>query len=136
VRIPILHAARAASGRCVSTAMLTAVIACMPKTHSVAGVGSPRAASPTIEVTNDRYDYVVVYLIHSGARFELGVVPATSRRTFTPSASQLGTGAVVTLGAGPRGAAMYKVTLPLALLPGSKASWTVRERWIEEPVVR
>ena len=133
--IATLDAACSLSTRSVSTAALLAVIACASP-HSLTRVGSPPAGATTIEVTNDRYDYVVVYLIHSGARFELGVVPAMSRRTFTPSASQLGTGAVVTLGAGPRGAAMYKVTLPLALFPGSKASWTVRERWIEEPVVR
>jgi len=136
VRIVTIHAACAAIGRCVSTAMLITVIACMPKTHSGGGVAPLSAAPPTIEVTNDRYDFVVVYLIHSGARFELGVVPAMSRHTFTPNAAQLGTGVDVTLGAGPRGVAMNYVTLPLALLPGHNATWTVRERWTEEPVVR
>jgi len=133
--IATLDAACSLSTRSVSTAALLAVIACASP-HSLTRVGSPPAGATTIEVTNDRYDYVVVYIVHSGVRFELGVVPALSRRTFTPSASQLGSGVVLTLGEGPRGAAMDQVTLPLALLPGSRASWTVREKWIEQPVVR
>ena len=135
MRIPIPHVACAASVRLVSTATLLVVIACT-SARAVSGVGSLRAGPPAIEVTNDRYDYVVVYLIHSGVRVELGVVPATSRRTFTPTSSQLGTDPLVALGAGPRGAAMDQVSIPLALRPGSNASWTLRERWIEQPVVR
>jgi len=125
----------AVRGRYISMATLLAAIACT-STRAATGVGALRAGTPAIEVTNDRLDYVVVYIIHSGVRFKLGVVPAMSRRTFTPTRSQLGTGAVVTLGAGRRGGAMDQVTLPLALLPGSNASWAVRERWIEQPVVR
>ena len=135
MRITTVHAACAVRSCLVSTVTLVAVIACA-STHAVSGVGSLRAAPPAIEVTNDRYDYVVVYLIHSGLRVELGVVPATSRRTFTPTSSQLGTDPLVALGAGPRGAAMDQVSIPLALRPGSNARWTLRERWIEQPVVR
>ena len=69
--------------RWISTATLLAAIACTSP-RAITGVGSPRAAAPAIEVTNDRLDYVVVYVIHSGVRFKLGVVPAMSRRTFTP----------------------------------------------------
>jgi len=125
----------AVCGRCILTATLLAATACA-STHAVPGVASLRAAAPVIEVTNDRLDYVVVYVIHSGVRFKLGVVPAMGRRTFTPTRSQLGTGALVTLGAGRRDGVVDQVTLPLTLLPGSDASWIVRERWIEQPVVR
>ena len=125
----------AVRGRCISTATLLAAIACTSP-RAITGVGSPRAAPPAIEVTNDQLEYVVVYIIHSGVRFKLGVVPAMSRRTFTPTRSQLGTGGVVTLGAGRRGGAMDQVTQPLSLLPGNNAIWIVRERWIEQPVVR
>ena len=121
--------------RCISTATLLATIACT-STHPINDVGSARAATPAIEVTNDRLEYVVVYIIHSGVRFKLGDVPAMSRRTFKPTRSQLGTGGVVTLGAGRREGAIDQVTQPLSLLPGSNASWIVRARWIEQPVVR
>jgi hypothetical protein len=121
--------------RCISTATLLATIACT-STHPINDVGSARAATPAIEVTNDRLEYVVVYIIHSGVRFKLGVVPAMARRTFTPTRAQLGTGGVVTLGAGRRDGAIDQVTQPLSLLPGSNASWIVRARWIEQPVVR
>ena len=117
------------------TAALLTLIACT-STRSVTGVGSLRASTPAVEVTNDRFDYVVVYAIHSGGRFELGVVPAMSRRTFTLSRQQLGTGTVVMLGAGRRGAAMDQITLPLPLLAGGNASWTVRDGWIDQPIVR
>jgi len=130
-----VHPMCAVRCRWISTATLLAAIACTSP-RAITGVGSPRAAAPAIEVTNDRLDYVVVYVIHSGVRFKLGVVPAMSRRTFTPTRSQLGTGGVVTLGAGRRDGAMDQVTQPLSLLPGSSASWIVRERWIEQPVVR
>jgi len=116
-------------------ATLLAAIACTSP-RPITDVGSTRAATPVIEVTNDRLEYVVVYIIHSGVRFKLGDVPAMSRRTFTPTRSQLGTGGVVTLGAGRREGAIDQVTQPLSLLPGSNASWTVRARWIEQPVVR
>ena len=125
----------AVRGPCISTAALLAAIACTSP-RAITGVGSPRAAPPAIEVTNDRLDYVVVYVIHSGVRFKLGVVPAMARRTFTPTRAQLGTGGVVTLGAGRRDGAIDQVTQPLSLLPGSNASWIVRARWIEQPVVR
>jgi hypothetical protein len=135
VRIAVLHAACSVGARRASTAALLALIACT-STRSVTRVGSLRASTPAIEVTNDRIDYVVVYVIHSGERFELGVVPAMSRRTFRPSRSQLGTDAVVSLGAGRRGVAMDQLTLPLPLLAGSNTSWTVRDVGIEQPIVR
>src|SRR5262245_35182270 len=114
MRFATLAAACAVSVRCISAGALLALGGCTSP-HPVTGVGSLGAAPPTIEVTNDRYAYVVLYIVHSGVRFELGVVPALSRRTFTPSASQLGPGVMVTLGEGPRGGAMDQVTLPLAL---------------------
>jgi len=120
----------------VGAVTLLAVIACT-STRPVGGVGSLRAATSAIEVTNDRFDYVVVYVIDRGTRIELGVVPAMSSRTFTPSPAQVSTGAAVSLGAGHRGAAMNQVTQPLHLLPGRIASWTIPDgNRVEQPIVR
>lgn len=133
---PRIAARRAAALLC-PTATLFAVIACT-STRPVACVGSLRAAPPAIEVRNDRFDDVVVYVIRSGMPFELGVVPAVSRRVFTPSETELGAGAELSFGAGRRGAAMDQVTQPLHFLsPGRIASWTVGTgSRVEQPIVR
>ena len=100
-------------------------------------VGALRAGTPAIEVRNDRFEYVVVYVVQSGMRIELGVVPAMSRRTFLPNESQLRTDAVMSLGVGPRGAAMDQLTLSLHLRSGSIANWTIHDgAWVEQPIVR
>jgi hypothetical protein len=101
------------------------------RTNSLEGRGA------VIEVRNDEFDDMVVYLFRGATRIPLGVVPGLSRRTLNVDAPRLGGGSSVVLGAGMRGAPIKRVTAPFDLAPGRIATWVLRARGeAEEPVVR
>jgi hypothetical protein len=90
-----------------------------------------------VEIRNDEFEDVVVYLIRGGTPIPLGVVPGVSRRAFPVREAELGNGGGVELGAGRRGGPIHRVTSPFDLAPGRIATWIVRtgDR-VEQPVVR
>jgi hypothetical protein len=135
VRVPNLPA-RAEFMRLASTATLFTTMACTA-TRTTAGAGSVLGAAAVVEVRNDRFDDLVIYLIRGGTHTELGVTPGVSRRTFVLRPADLGSSGAVVLGAAKRGVPMEQITAPFDLAPGRTASWAVRAgARTEEPVVR
>lgn len=115
-------------------ASMILLAACAPRTG--VGMAALRGHGAIVEVRNDGFDDLVVYLIRGGTPIELGVAPGASRRAFSLTPTELGAGAVV-LGAGKRGAQMEQVTTPFDLAPGRTATWAIRFGGrTEEPIVR
>ena len=134
MRIPI-PPARAIGMRRLSTVALLALSACAPTRGP--GVSALQGKGAVVEVRNDRFDDVVVYLIRGGTQIELGVAPGASRRTFTLSPSQLGNGGGVVLAAGKRGVPMDDITGQFDLAPGRIATWAIRVGTrTDQPLVR
>ena len=129
---------RSARTRLVSAvlAALTSLSACV---HSSGTPGEVplRGHGAVIEVRNDEFDDVIVYLIRGGTPIPLGVVPGLKRRAFAVSESQLAEGAGIALGIGRRGEPFQRATMQFDLAPGRSATWIVRagDR-VEQPIVR
>ena len=126
--------------RCAVRALVSMVVlaasACAGSNRG-AGTASLRARGALVEVRNDEFDDVVVYLIRSGTPIPLGVVSGNSRRAFGLQDSQLGSGSGVALGVAKRGEPMVRVTAAFELPPGRIATWVVRSgNRNEQPVVR
>jgi len=101
------------------------------------GTASLPAHGAVIEVRNDEFDDLVVYLIRGGTRIPLGVVSGNSRRAFGLQNAQLGIGAGVALGVAKRGESISRRTPAFELPPGRIATWVVRRgNEQEQPVVR
>ena len=135
VPIPILCRMCVVRDRRVSVTPLLAVIACMSP-HPIAISTSRPEAVARLEVWNDRFDDVVIYVIRNRTPIELGVAPAPSHRTFALSNATLGSGGAIALGIGQRGGLLQQTTAPFDLFPGRVASWTIRGGpRVEHPVV-
>lgn len=133
IPIPRAHGTRA---RLLSTAALVALTACAPARHA-SDVSALQGKGAIIEVRNDRFDDIVVYLIRSGTPIELGVAPAFSRRAFAVGPGWLGGGGPVALGAGKRGAPIELITSAFDLAPGRITDWAIRVGGrTDQPVVR
>ena len=101
------------------------------------GTASLHARAAIVEVRNDEFDDLVVYLIRSGTPIQLGVVSGNSRRAFGLQNAQLGIGAGVALGVAKRGEPISRRTAAFELPPGRIATWVVRRGNEQElPVVR
>jgi hypothetical protein len=121
---------------CAALAILMVVSACARSTGT-SGAFPLRGHGAVVEVRNDEFDDVVVYLIRGGTPIPLGVVPGLTRRTFGVSESQLADGGAIALGAGARGGPVQRSTSPFDLVPGRIATWIVRAgNRVEQPVVR
>ena len=96
-----------------------------------------RSAAAVVEVRNDRFDDLVIYLIRGGTHIELGVAPGASRRVFSLRPAELGSGGAVMLGAAKRGVPLEQITAPFDLAPGRIASWAIRVGTrTEQPILR
>ena len=101
------------------------------------GTASLPAHGAIVEVRNDEFDDLVVYLIRGGTPIPLGVVAGNSRRTFGLQNAQLGNGDGVALGVAKRGDSISRRTSVFELPPGRIATWVVRRgNQQEQPVVR
>lgn len=129
---------RSARTRLVSAvlAALTGLSACAHP-NGVPGEVPLRGRGAVIEVRNDEFDDVIVYLIRGGTPIPLGVVPGLRRRAFGVSESQLGQGGGIALGTGRRGEPVQRATMQFDLAPGRSATWIVRagDR-VDQPIVR
>jgi hypothetical protein len=102
-----------------------------------AGIGSLRGRGAVVEVRNDEFDDLVVYLIRSGTPIPLGVVSGNARRAFGLQDAELGGGASIALGVAKRGEPILRWTAAFELPPGRIATWVVRSgNRLEQPVVR
>jgi hypothetical protein len=125
---------RVGRARLFSVITITALAACASRGSP--GVSSLRGHGAVLEVQNDGFDDLVVYLIRGGTPIELGVAPGASRRVFALTPTQLGAGSVV-LSAGKRSAQMEQITAPFDLAPGRIATWAIRFGGrTEQPVVK
>ncbi|SRR6476646_3627230 len=105
--------------------------------HRVDGTASLHARGAVVEIRNDEFDDLVVYLIRGGTPIPLGVVSGNSRRAFGLQNAQLGSGAGVALGVAKRGEPISRWTAAFELPPGRIAFWVVRHgSEHEQPVVR
>ena len=117
------------------SAALWALVACAGA-RSSGPAESLRGHGAVVEVRNDDFNDVVIYLIRGGTPVTLGVVPGFSRRAFPIHEGLVGGGSSVSLGSGLRGEPIRRVTTPFELGPGRIASWLVRAGAPVEPVVR
>lgn len=132
------HSTRSARTRLVSAvlAALTGISACA-HSNSTPGEIPLRGHGAVIDVRNDEFDDVIVYLIRGGTPIPLGVVPGLQRRAFGVSESQLGEGGGIALGTGRRGEPVQRATMQFDLAPGRSATWIVRAgNRVEQPIVR
>ena len=125
--------------RAVRTLVSILVLAASACAGSNRGPGTasfyPRAA--IVEIRNDEFDDLVVYLIRGGTPIQLGVVSGNSRRAFGVHGAQLGNGAGVALGVAMRGEPISRWTAAFELPPGRIATWVVRRgNEHEQPIVR
>jgi hypothetical protein len=135
LRIPIPRARGKRTYR-ISIAAVLALTACAPGRRA-SDVSAFQGKGAIIEVRNDRFDDIVVYLIRSGTQIELGVAPGVSRRAFALTPARLGGGGSVALGAGKRGVPLEQITAAFDLVPGRMAVWAIRVGGrIEQPIVR
>jgi hypothetical protein len=120
----------------VVLAVLMVASACV-RSNSTRGAFPLRGHGAVIEVRNDEFDDVIVYLIRGGTPIPLGVVPGLKRRAFRVSESQLAEGGGIALGAGRRGGPVQRATWQFDLAPGRIATWIVRagDR-VEQPIVQ
>lgn len=95
-----------------------------------------RQRAALVEVRNDKPDDVVVYVVHGGIGFRLGIVPALSSRTYEVEPSLLDGGGGLVLGTGKPGQAIERVTSPFTLPRGRIATWVLGANGVEQPVVR
>lgn len=131
-RMIVPRAARARL-RLIAALVLTACAS----TNAAERMYSLRGRGAVVEVLNDEFDDLVIYLIRGGTPIPLGIVPGLSRRALRVFEGQLGNGGAVVLGAGQRGAAIQRTTSPFELAPGRIATWIVRAAGApEQPVVR
>ena len=106
-------------------------------TRTTTGAGAARGNAAVVEVRNDRFDDLVIYLIRGGTRIELGVTPGAGRRNFTLRPADLGSGGAMVLGAAKRGVPMEQITAPFDLAPGHIACWVIRVGTrTEQPILR
>lgn len=126
----------ALAARARSSIALCVVAACAHQT--AATPAQPlRATGALVEVHNEGFDDLVIYVIRGSMRTSLGLAPGLSRRTLSVSVPLLGNGSAVVLGAGVRGGPVGSVTDPFDLAAGRIAVWVVRPgARTEQPVVR
>lgn len=116
--------------------LLLVASACASSNH-ISGTASLHARGAVVEVRNDEFDDLVVYLIRGGTPIPLGVVSGNSRRAFGLQNAQLGSGDGVALGVAKRGEPISRRTSAFELPPGRIATWVLRPgNEHEQPVVR
>jgi len=122
--------------RALVSIVAVAALACAGSNRG-AGTASLPAHGAVVEVRNDEFDDLVVYLIRSGTPIQLGVVSGNSRRAFGLQSAQLGSGTSVALGVAKRGEPISRWTAAFELPPGRIATWAVRRGTeYQQPVVR
>jgi hypothetical protein len=114
-----------------------ATTACATSSNAADLMHSMRGRGAVVEVRNDEFDDLIIYLIRGGTPIPLGIAPGLSRRALRVFEGQLGNGGAVVLGAGQRGGPIQRTTAPFDLAPGRIATWTVRAAGApEQPIVR
>lgn len=87
-----------------------------------------------VEVRNDRWDDLTVYLEREGSEFRLGVVPGKGRTTLTVPDDYLRMNGWVRLVARTTGRSSRAISEVFAMGPGSRVSWAVPLTSGESPV--
>lgn len=122
--------------RALVSILAVAALACAGSNRGP-GTASLPARRSVVEVRNDEFDDLVVYLIRSGTPIQLGIVSGNSRRAFGLQNAQLGSGDGLALGVAKRGEPISRRTSAFELPPGRIATWAVRRgSQQEQPVVR
>ena len=107
--------------RVLAIVLLAAVSACSPL---VGRWAQPGVESVTqLEVRNDRWDDLTVYLEREGALLKLGTVPGLSSRLLNVPAVYLPNGGDVRLSASRPGSAAQATSVRFNLAPGQRIAW-------------
>lgn len=107
--------------RILAIALVAIFSACAPR---AANRGSPRAEAATLlEVRNDRWDDLTVYLERGGTLLKLGMVPGLSTRVLRVPAAYLPYGGSVRLKAMRPGFGVQAASVPFSLAQGQHAVW-------------
>lgn len=102
-----------------------------PQVGPMAGSGQPAA----VQVINNNWADMTVYVESSGTRKRLGTVTSMARRRFRVPASQLGATGEVRLVADPIGARNALVTFPVQMWPGQTVEFTIENQLATSSVV-
>jgi len=122
--------------RSIGIALALALTACAT-THQAEYRGALRGKGAIVEIRNENFDDLVIYLIRSGTPIPLGIAPGLSRRTLPVKSGELDTGDAVALAAGKRGGPIQRITSRFELAPGRIASWHILAGdAVEQPIVR
>jgi hypothetical protein len=79
--------------------------------------------NPPLEVRNDQWDDLAVYLERGGALLKLGTVPGLSTRVLKVPAEYLRRGGSVRLKAMRPGSGVLAASVPFNLVQGQRAEW-------------
>ena len=121
---------------CLFLLALSAATGCAPPSRE-GPASALRGRGAVVEVRNDTFDDVVIYLVRGGTPIPIGVAPGMSRRALGVREGQLANGGGVALAAGKRGGPIEQISTPFDLPPGRYAMWTVRSGTVsQQPVVR
>jgi hypothetical protein len=102
--------------------VLMTIVACTSRGMSA---GGPEAPSTTLEVTNQSFDNVTVYVVRNTTRRRLGVVNAISSQTFRIPPDMVLEGNTLSFLADPIGAGRPPVTREMLIRAGDRINMTI-----------
>ena len=109
--------------RTLAIALLVTISASAPSVARWTPAGVQSAT--LLEVRNDRWDDLTVYLEREGSLFKLGTVRGLSTRVLEVPAAYLHNGGGVRLKAMRPGSVLKAVSVPFNLAQGQRAEWIV-----------
>jgi hypothetical protein len=95
-------------------------------THSASTADAPRRAPTTVQVTNNNWSDMVIYVIRSTMRVRLGMVNSMNTTTFQLPASVSGPTTTVRLEANPIGSPQPYLTPAVNVWPGQQIELTIQ----------
>lgn len=107
--------------RTLAVALLIAVLACAPKLGELR-LPSDRS-STTLEVRNDRWDDLTVYLDRGGVLLKLGTVPGLSTKVLRVPEAYLSPDGGMVLKAKRPGSGVLATSVPFNLARGQRVEW-------------
>jgi hypothetical protein len=108
--------------RILAILLLVAVSACAPRAARWTPAAGTESAT-LLEVRNDQWDDLAVYLERGGALLKLGTVPGLSTRVLKVPAEYLRRGGSVRLKAMRPGSGVLAASVPFNLVQGQRAEW-------------
>jgi len=113
--------------RAIFSALLVALTAsACGSAGNAAPADGPTRATTTIEVRNNNWMDMVVYVVRSGMRVRLGMVNSMNETRFRVPPNMLAAGSSVRLEAHPIGSNQSYVAPPVHVAPGQRIDFTIQ----------